>query len=123
MCDHARNVSIRVYSKIRVLTLKTSAHISPKFWNSRAVHHFIIVMIKWTNLAPWEFEFPFPGSLTSTFLVRRPTSTYMSLATGPIVFRVCGLRVRVEGGLGFGVEGLGQTFLGFKVCGLGFRRA
>jgi len=27
-------------------------------------------MIRWTGLAPWEFEFPFPGSLTS----RRPTS-------------------------------------------------
>jgi len=32
-------------------------------------NHFIIVMIRWTGLAPWEFEFPFPGSLTSTFLV------------------------------------------------------
>jgi len=31
--------------------------------------HFIIVMIRWSGLAPWEFEFPFPGSLTSTFLV------------------------------------------------------
>ena len=31
--------------------------------------HFIIVMIRWTGLAPWEFEFPFPGSLTSTFLM------------------------------------------------------
>ena len=30
--------------------------------------HYIIVMIKWTGLAPWEFEFPLPGSLTSTFL-------------------------------------------------------
>jgi len=30
--------------------------------------HCIIVMIGWTGLAPWEFEFPFPGSLTSTFL-------------------------------------------------------
>ena len=30
--------------------------------------HFINVMIRWTGLAPWEFEFPFPGSLTSTFL-------------------------------------------------------
>jgi hypothetical protein len=30
--------------------------------------HFIIVMIWWTDLAPWDFEFPFPGSLTSTFL-------------------------------------------------------
>jgi len=31
----------------------------------------IIVMIRWTGLAPWEFEFPFSGSLTSTFLARR----------------------------------------------------
>ena len=30
--------------------------------------HLLIVMIKWTGLAPWEFEQPFPGSLTSTFL-------------------------------------------------------
>ena len=28
--------------------------------------HFIIVMIGCTGLAPWEFEFPFPGSLAST---------------------------------------------------------
>ena len=32
--------------------------------------HFIIVMIRWTGLAPWELEFPFPGSLTFTFLVK-----------------------------------------------------
>jgi len=31
--------------------------------------HFIIVMIRWTGLAPWEFEFTFPGSLIFTFLV------------------------------------------------------
>ena len=30
--------------------------------------HLIIVMIWWTGLAPWEIEFPFPGSLISTFL-------------------------------------------------------
>jgi len=24
-------------------------------------NHFIIVMIRWTGLAPWECEFPFPG--------------------------------------------------------------
>jgi hypothetical protein len=29
---------------------------------------FIIEMIWWTGLAPFEFEFPFLGSLTSTFL-------------------------------------------------------
>jgi len=33
--------------------------------------NFIIVMIRWTGLAPWEFEFPFPGSFTSTFLGHR----------------------------------------------------
>jgi len=27
--------------------------------------HFIIVMIRWTGLAPWEVHFPFSGSLTS----------------------------------------------------------
>ena len=37
--------------------------------------HFIIVMIRRTGLAPWEFEFPFPGSLTSTFLTSTPLST------------------------------------------------
>ena len=38
--------------------------------------HYIIVMIKWTGLAPWEFEFPFPGSLTSTFLVPKTHLTF-----------------------------------------------
>ena len=33
--------------------------------------HFIIEMIRRTGLAPWEFEFPFPGSLTSIFLGNR----------------------------------------------------
>ena len=27
-------------------------------------------MVRWTGLAPWESEFPFPGSLTSTFLAQ-----------------------------------------------------
>ena len=60
--------------------------------------HCIIVMIRWTGLAPWEFEFPFPGSLTSTFLVR-----------GLVSQRLHPPR------LGFGVQGLG-----FGVQGLGF---
>ena len=34
--------------------------------------HFIIVMIGWTGLEPWGFEFPFPGSLTTTFLPPNP---------------------------------------------------
>jgi len=36
--------------------------------------HFSIVLIRWTSLAPWEFEFPFPASLASTFLTRWATS-------------------------------------------------
>jgi len=31
--------------------------------------HVIIMMIRWTGLASWEFEFLFSGSLTSTFLL------------------------------------------------------
>ena len=30
-------------------------------------NHVIIVMIRWTGLEPWEFDFFFQGSLTSTF--------------------------------------------------------
>ena len=30
---------------------------------------FIIEMIWWTGLAPWDFKFPFSGSLISTFPV------------------------------------------------------
>ena len=33
--------------------------------------YFSIVMIRWTGLAPWAVEFPFPGSLTSTFRAGR----------------------------------------------------
>ena len=32
--------------------------------------HFVIVVIGWTGLAPWEFEFPSQGSLTSAFCTR-----------------------------------------------------
>ena len=31
-------------------------------------NHFITVIIRWTGLALWEVEFPFPGSLTYSFL-------------------------------------------------------
>ena len=32
--------------------------------------NYILVMSRWTGLAPWEFEFPFPGDLASTFDAR-----------------------------------------------------
>ena len=34
--------------------------------------HFIIVMIRWTGLAPWDFEFPFPGG--AQIHVRTPSA-------------------------------------------------
>ena len=34
--------------------------------------HVIIKMIRWTGLAPWESEIPFPGSLISSFLAPLP---------------------------------------------------
>ena len=50
--------------------------------------HLIIVMIRWTGLAPREFKFPFPGSLTCTFLwckrmfVFRPVCSEVSKSRG-----------------------------------------
>ena len=38
-------------------------------YNLQVRIHFIMVMIRWTGLAPWEFAFSFPGSITSTFLL------------------------------------------------------
>ena len=37
--------------------------------------HCIIEMMGWTGLAPWEFKFPLPGSLTSTFLALEDHTT------------------------------------------------
>jgi len=47
--------------------------------------HFIIVMIRWTGLAPWDFEFPFLGSLTSTFLQASVTLPYAIAIGGALV--------------------------------------
>jgi len=44
--------------------------------------HMIIVMIRWTGLAPWEFEFHFPGSLTYTLLI--PSAPFGADAQHPI---------------------------------------
>ena len=41
--------------------------------------HLIIVMIRWTGLAPWEFEFSFPGGRAFTFLA----STILALHSEP----------------------------------------
>jgi hypothetical protein len=46
--------------------------------------HYTIVMIRWTGLAPWEFEFPFPGSFTSTFLVHGRVRAHLNPPGGPV---------------------------------------
>ena len=44
--------------------------------------HLIIEMIWWTGLAPWEFELPFPGSLTYTFReVQRKSRLFLTSST------------------------------------------
>jgi len=45
--------------------------------------HFIIVMIRWTGLAPREVEFPFPGSLASTFLLALELFLIIALREDP----------------------------------------
>jgi len=39
----------------------------------------IIELIWWTGLAPWEFQFPFPGSRTPTFYAGRPSLLVLRL--------------------------------------------
>ena len=62
--------------------------------------HFIVVMIRWTGLAPRELEFPFPGSLTSTFLVAArqppPHRHPRRAAAGQEFFIIDNLLVRIH---------------------------
>jgi len=56
--------------------------------------HVIIEMIRWTGLAPWEFESPFPGSLTSSFLtwLHLQQSTWwraLGWEAGMILYEMC----------------------------------
>ena len=89
---------------------RATLHVQREFFidNLLIRNHFIIVMIRWTGLAPWEFEFPFPGSLTSTFLVY----TFSS--------QLCGGRVGVGVMYGWCLD-RGDTRRGAKGLGLGSR--
>ena len=71
---------------------------------------FILVMIRWTGLAPWEFEFPFPGSLTSTFLHPSPFTETLLFASRSAAHRERGrewgrLKAKVEPLLTLGNSG------------------
>ena len=64
-------VSFSRTSTCRNITLTLSLRLKKREFfidNLLARIHFIIVMVRWTGLAPWESDFPFPGSLTPTFL-------------------------------------------------------
>ena len=77
--------------------------------------HFVIVMIRWTGPAPWECEFHFSGSLTSTFLaLERPTPSRLQVQGGEGRIYELG---KILGGGAFGVvrEGTLQS-TGKRVC-------
>jgi len=57
--------------------------------------HCIIVVIRWTGLAPWEFQFLLPGSLTSTFLT--PSACERTARVPGLGIRVSGFMFRVGG--------------------------
>ena len=84
--------------------------------NSLVRIHYGIKMIWRIGLAPWEFEFLFPCSLTSTFLGRGEISSWVQ------GFRVPGSGIRVWG-LGYRVWGIGNMAygIGYRVYGKGFR--
>ena len=65
------HVSLRMRST-RVLFSKLLREVEREFLLENLLLRvpFVIVMIRWTGLEPWEFEFHFPGSLTFTFLVQ-----------------------------------------------------
>jgi len=74
-------------------------------------------MIRWTGLAPWAFEFPFPGSLTSTFLsvLHVGTKSEMNQFESNEILKAAHSRYHMGRvvafqGLGFRVEGLGLEF-------------
>ena len=67
MCDFRGFEEL--FACVREHALAHAASSSPRERSNLLVRiHFIVVMIRWTGLAPWEFEFPFTGSLTSTLL-------------------------------------------------------
>ena len=89
--------------------------------------HFIIEMSWWTGLVPWEFEFPFPGSLLSPLLPSRspkPNSrsanwqtapSRLEITVGDWGFVIWRLWVMIQGcGPGFRVWGSGLMIWGLR---------
>ena len=55
--------------------------------------HFTIVMIIWTGLVLWDFEFPFPGSLTSSLQYKAYTWKQVAVAFGRYRPHSVGIRI------------------------------
>ena len=68
--------------------------------------HFIIVMIRWTGLAPWEFEFPFPAALEAT---QGQTDSFFSQPRYKLRGRICG-RLTLDLPLGYLQGGAGRSW-------------
>ena len=68
--------------------------------------HSIIVMTRWTGLAPWDFDFPYPGGLTSTLLACLSTEE-TSQETSP---------APLEQGKRKGLDGVDGAPLGLLPC-------
>ena len=69
--------------------------------------HLIIEMIWRTSLAPWEFEFPFTGSLTSTFLGGHPG--VLGPCASPVPFDMLGRSLDREDSRTFSDQGLSDV--------------
>ena len=83
--------------------------------------HFIIEMIWWTDLAPWEFEFSFPDSLIATFLADGGSNRVTSLRTGSVVVPETGCRLHVLQLHNLPLLVPAASDLVFMVWGSGFR--
>ena len=62
--------------------------------------HFIIVMISWTGLAPWDFQFSFPDRLTFTFLAQHEDIHLFRQRRRPLLSLLGALHALVSLGLG-----------------------
>ena len=75
---HTTVYQVDKYDKWRVRTRREGALEREFFTDDLLVRvHSIIMMSKWTGLAPWASELPFPGSLISTFLGGAPHPAQM----------------------------------------------
>ena len=95
VCSNFRSPETNMFTEIAGLWEVAAFSTRTSTYAIQVRIHFIIVMIRWTGLAPWEFEFPFPGSLIAlpnTYapsIYWHPRSLLHSWAMLVIVKHVC----------------------------------